>query len=188
MKKTKVLVVILVVFGFCIQGFAEEVSETSKLAVTVIDVDDQGYFNYYGKVSKLIKRGQGVFWICNSPFAIYYGNHSPLVLNAKGKAVWGKITKGLQSKPLDAKKIQQLKEGLSKIAEKACMCVKKDLESVIKKLNRILKKKVSEEYHIVKAWISTNALSGKYKYIVAAFRDGKIWVDDPEDIVDPPRR
>ena len=36
--------------------------------------------------------------------------------------------------------------------------------------------------------ISENALSGAYEYIVSVWDGEKIWIDDPEVIVDPPTR
>jgi hypothetical protein len=165
MKKNKILLMTLVVFCFCIQGIAGKISKPSVPAITIIDLDSKGYFNYHGKVSKMVQRGQKVIWICNAPFTIYFGNQSPLVLNPSTEPTWGKITKGIQSKPIEGKEVEKFTRGIVQFAYKA-----------------------SEKYHIVRAWISVNALSGKYKYIVAAVKDGKIWVDDPEDIVDPPRR
>jgi len=192
MKKTKIVLFMLLVFWFCILGFAGEISKIPKLAVTVIDVDNQGYFDYHGKVSKLVNRGQEVIWICNTTFTIYFGNQSPLVLNASGRPSWGKIVKGIQSSPFNPehterirKRLKQLKDGLAK---NTCKVAKMEINSRIKRLECILKKTASNKYQIVQAWISNNTLSGKYKYIIAAFLNGKIWIDDPEDIVDPPRR
>ena len=165
MKKNNVLLMTLVVFCFCIQGFTGEDYQAEKAAITIIDLDSKGYFNYHGKVSKMVERGQKVIWICNAPFTIYFGNQSPLVLNPSTEPTWGKITKGIQSKPIERKELEKLTRGIVQFAYKA-----------------------SEKYHIVRAWISINALSGKYKYIVAAVKNGKVWVDDPEDIVDPPGR
>lgn len=36
--------------------------------------------------------------------------------------------------------------------------------------------------------VSENALSRIYKYTIAVYRDGRIWIDDPEHIIEPPGR
>jgi hypothetical protein len=56
-------------------------------------------------------------------------------------------------------------------------------------LTTVHSSKVQEkDLYKAEAYISNNCLSGHTKYTIAVWAGKKVWIDDPEIIVDPPRR
>ena len=174
MKKSVVFLVLIVFCLVMLKADSARKPAVTKMNITRIDIDQRGYFNYHGQVSNMIVRGEEVVWICNAPFTVYFGKESPIVSNSKGIPLpWGSTMRGIQSQTLDGL--------LRNPPPDLCKTSMNSLKSLREKLK-------SGQYFIARAWVSRNALSGKYKYIIAAYVKGRVWVDDPEDIIDPPPR
>jgi hypothetical protein len=195
MKKSLVLFgLIFLIMTMVWAGVLRE-SSLGEMNVTVINVDKQGYFNYFGRISKKIERGEKVVWICNAPFTVYFGKESPIVSSAKAIPAWGKTMRGIQAQVLDERIFQDLKRRLTVLdhmlkdpPENLCKMKLTRLGFLRDQLKMALKKSSEGKCYIASAWVSKNALSGSYKYIIAAYAYDKVWVDDPEDIIDPPPR
>jgi hypothetical protein len=196
MKKFMVFQCLIVLGLIMLMAGPVKKADLSDMNITFIDIEKQGYFNYHGQVSRTIERGEERIWVCNAPFTVYFGIESPIVTNSKGIPIpWGSTTRGIQSRPFDgskqgeySEKLTKLNDLLEKPPKDLCKMKIARFKSSRDKLKLALDKVKSGRYFIASAWVSHNALSGKYKYIIAVYMNGKVWVDDPEDIIDPPPR
>jgi hypothetical protein len=195
MKKFMVMLCLIVLCLAVVWAGSHRKSGLAGMNVTVIDVNKNGYFNYYGRVSKKIERGEQVVWISNVPFTVYFGNESPLVMNANAIPTWGSTMRGVQARILDDAMLEKMKRRMAALnallkhpPENLGKMKAVRLAFLRDGLRVALEKATAGKCFIAIAWVSQNALSGRYKYIIAAFANGNVWVDDPEDIVDPPPR